>query len=116
MFPKIRNLFTPNVPQLTVEELKSRRDRGEKVFILDVREPDEYKICRIEGSVLVPLGELPSRMGELSKDKEIVVHCKAGVRSARAVQFLRQQGFAALNLAGGIDAWSERIDPSVPKY
>lgn len=116
MFPKIRNLFTPSVPEITVEELKSRRDRGEKVFILDVREPDERKICRIEGSLLIPLGELPSRLGELDKKEEIIVHCKAGVRSARAVQYLRQQGFTALNLAGGIDAWSERIDPSVPKY
>jgi adenylyltransferase/sulfurtransferase len=103
--------------ETTVEELKSRLDRGEKVLILDVRNPEEYQICRIPGSTLLPLPELPQRVGELDRDREMVVHCKSGMRSAKAVQFLRDQGFRRLkNLKGGILAWAERIDPSVPKY
>jgi adenylyltransferase/sulfurtransferase len=103
--------------ETTVEELKARLDRGEKVFILDVRNPPEYQICRIPGSVLLPLPELPQRLGELDRQREMVVHCKSGVRSQRAIAFLRQQGFTKLsNLQGGILAWAERIDPSMPKY
>jgi adenylyltransferase/sulfurtransferase len=103
--------------ETTVEELKSRLDRGEKVFILDVRNPEEYQICRIPGSTLLPLPELPQRVGELDREREMVVHCKSGMRSAKAVQFLRDQGFRRLkNLKGGILAWAERIDPTVPKY
>jgi adenylyltransferase/sulfurtransferase len=103
--------------ETTVEELKARLDRGEKVYILDVRNPPEYQICRIPGSVLLPLPELPHRLGELDKGREMVVHCKSGVRSQRAIAFLRQQGFTKLsNLQGGILAWAERIDPSMPKY
>jgi adenylyltransferase/sulfurtransferase len=103
--------------ETTVEELKARLDRGEKVYILDVRNPPEYQICRIPGSVLLPLPELPQRLGELDRNREMVVHCKSGVRSQRAIAFLRQQGFTKLrNLEGGILAWAERIDPSMPKY
>jgi adenylyltransferase/sulfurtransferase len=102
---------------LTVEELKKRFDRGEKLFILDVRNPPEYQICRIPGSTLLPLPELPQRVGELDRNREMVVHCKSGMRSQKAVAFLRQQGFTKLrNLQGGILAWAERIDPSMPKY
>src|SRR5439155_20765416 len=101
----------------TPEELKERLDRRENVFILDVRNPEEYQICHIPGSTLLPLPELPQRFAELDKDREMVVHCKSGMRSAKAIQFLRQQGFTKLkNLKGGILAWAERIDPSVPKY
>lgn len=103
--------------ETTVEELKQRLDKGDKVFILDVRNPEEFQICRIPGSMLLPLPELPQRFSELDKGKEMVVHCKSGMRSQKAIQFLRQQGFTKLkNLKGGILAWADRIDPSVPKY
>jgi adenylyltransferase/sulfurtransferase len=103
--------------EITVDELKARLDRGEKVFILDVRNPEEYQICRLPGSVLLPLPQLPQRYAELDKGREMVVHCKSGMRSARAIQFLRQQGFDKLhNLKGGILAWADRIDQAMPKY
>ncbi len=98
------------------QELKRRMDAGEELFVLDVREPHEYQICNL-GGYLIPLGELPNRVGELDREREIVTHCKAGGRSAQAVEFLRQQGFRNVrNLAGGITAWSEKVDPTVPKY
>ncbi len=97
--------------------LKQRLDNKEDVFILDVREPHEYDICRLEGSTLIPLGELPKRVNELDSADDIVVHCRSGVRSAKAVNFLRQAGFQKVkNLTGGILAWSDQVDPSVPKY
>src|SRR5712691_331637 len=100
-----------NTWETTVEDVKRRLDRGEKLFILDVRNPQEYQICRIVGSTLIPLPELPQRFAELDKNREMIVHCKSGMRSAKAVQFLRQQGFTKLkNLKGGILAWAE-IDP-----
>jgi molybdopterin/thiamine biosynthesis adenylyltransferase/rhodanese-related sulfurtransferase len=101
----------------TVEELKARLDRREDVFILDVRNPEEYQICRIPGSTLIPLPELPHRVGELDSGREIVVHCKSGMRSQKAAQFLRQSGFRQVkNLKGGILAWADRIDRGMPKY
>ncbi len=103
--------------ETTVEELKQRLDRGEKVFILDVRNPEEYQISRIPSSTLIPLPTLPQRFGELDREQEMVVHCKSGMRSQKAIQFLRQQGFTKLkNLKGGILAWAERIDPTMAKY
>jgi sulfur-carrier protein adenylyltransferase/sulfurtransferase len=103
--------------ELTFEDLKRRIDLGEDLFILDVRNPPEYEIGRIPGSTLIPLPDLPQRVRELDPDREIVVHCKSGQRSAKAIQFLREHGFRNLrNLRGGILAWAERIDPSVPKY
>jgi adenylyltransferase/sulfurtransferase len=103
--------------ETTVDELKARLDRGERVFILDVRNPEEFQICRIPGSSLLPLPELARRFGELDREREMVVHCKSGVRSRRAIAFLRQQGFTKLsNLQGGILAWADRIDPTMPKY
>jgi adenylyltransferase/sulfurtransferase len=103
--------------ETTVEELKSRLDRREPIFILDVRNPEEYQICRLPGSTLLPLPELSQRFAELDKEREMVVHCKSGMRSAKAIQFLRQQGFRKLkNLKGGILAWADRIDRSMPKY
>ncbi|HMF89498.1 MAG TPA: molybdopterin-synthase adenylyltransferase MoeB [Candidatus Angelobacter sp.] len=112
------NTPPPGVPEMTVEELKQKLDAREEIFILDVREPHEYKICNISGH-LIPLGDLPKRLQELdaAKDKELVVHCHKGGRSARAVAFLQQAGFKkAKNLKGGILAWADRIDPKVPKY
>jgi molybdopterin/thiamine biosynthesis adenylyltransferase/rhodanese-related sulfurtransferase len=102
--------------EISVEELKRRLDAKEDVFILDVREPHEYQICNLNGH-LIPLNDLPKRVNELDPDKEVVVHCKMGGRSAMAVEFLHKSGFTkAKNLTGGIIAWSDKIDPKVPKY
>jgi len=102
--------------EMQVEELKARLERGDDLFILDVREPHEYDICNLGGH-LIPLGEIPSRVHELDTSREIVAHCRSGVRSAKAVNFLRQAGFKKVhNLAGGILAWADRVDPSMPKY
>jgi sulfur-carrier protein adenylyltransferase/sulfurtransferase len=104
------------VPEVQVEELKRRLDAGEDIFVLDVREPHEYQICNING-YLIPLGDLPKRVHELDSSREIVAHCRSGVRSAKAVSFLRQAGFTKVhNLAGGILAWADRVDPKMPKY
>ena len=104
------------IPQMPVKELKRRRDAGENVFVLDVREPFEYQIAQIGGK-LIPLGELPQRVGELNPEQEIVVQCKGGGRSQKAAEFLAKNGFKKLhNLAGGITAWSNEIDPTVRKY
>jgi adenylyltransferase/sulfurtransferase len=107
---------TVAVPEITPLELKARLDRGDELFILDVREPHEYQICHLNGK-LMPLGEVPSRVHELNSADEIIVHCRSGVRSAKAVAFLRQAGFRKVkNLKGGILAWSDQVDPRVPKY
>jgi adenylyltransferase/sulfurtransferase len=104
------------IPEIQPEELKRRLDAKENIFVLDVREPHEYQIVNIHGH-LIPLGDLPKRVHELDSSREIVVHCKSGARSAKAVEFLRQSGFKrATNLTGGILAWAERIDTSLPKY
>ena len=106
-----------DAPEIGVEDLQQLRDSRAELFLLDVREPQEYEIARIGGATLIPLGQLPDRLDELKNAQHVVVHCHSGVRSARAVQFLRENGFPqAVNLAGGIDAWSERIDPTVPQY
>jgi sulfur-carrier protein adenylyltransferase/sulfurtransferase len=98
-------------------ELKERLDRGEPIVIVDVREPQEYQINRIEGSRLIPLGELPQRFEELDQNAAIVMQCKSGVRSAKATGFLRSIGFKNVrNLAGGILGWIDQVDPSQPKY
>jgi sulfur-carrier protein adenylyltransferase/sulfurtransferase len=105
-----------SVPEIQVEELKRRLDAGEDLFVLDVREPHEYQICNINGH-LIPLGDLPNRVHELDSSREIVAHCRSGVRSAKAVTFLKQAGFKKVhNLAGGILAWADRVDPKMPKY
>jgi len=102
---------------ISPRELKARIDAGDRPFILDVRETTEYQINRIDGSVLIPLGELPQRFQELDRNVEIVCQCKGGVRSAKAAAFLRQQGFTSVkNLTGGILAWVDQVDPSMPKY
>jgi adenylyltransferase/sulfurtransferase len=103
--------------ETTAVELKKRLDAGDDVFILDVREPNEYQICRIPGSVLIPLGELPRRYAELPDDKDIVAQCKMGGRSAKAMEFLQSVGFKRVkNLKGGILDWIDKVDPSQPKY
>jgi rhodanese-related sulfurtransferase len=102
--------------EITVGELHARRGR-ESVFVLDVREPHELAVAAIEGAVHIPMAQIPHRFGELPRDREIVVLCHMGVRSERVTQFLRASGFdRAVNLAGGIDAWSREIDPAVPRY
>ena len=95
---------------------KKQLDAKADIFVLDVREPHEYDICNI-GGYLIPLGDLPKRVSELDSSSEIVAHCRSGARSAKAVNFLRQAGFKKVrNLAGGILAWADRIDPKMPKY
>jgi adenylyltransferase/sulfurtransferase len=104
------------IPEIQPEELKRRLDAREDIFVLDVREPHEYQIVNLKGR-LIPLGDLPTRIHELDSSREIVVHCKSGMRSAKAVDFLRKSGFKrASNLTGGILAWADRIDRSLPKY
>jgi molybdopterin/thiamine biosynthesis adenylyltransferase/rhodanese-related sulfurtransferase len=104
------------VPEITPRELKARLDRGDDIYILDVREPHEYQICNIGGH-LMPLGEISRRVHELDSSREIVAHCRSGKRSAEASEFLRKAGFRKIsNLKGGILAWSDEVDPSVPKY
>jgi adenylyltransferase/sulfurtransferase len=120
-FCGIRGQEAPAAPavettDLSVEELKRKLDAKADIFILDVREPHEYQICNL-GGYLIPLGDLPKRVGELDSSREIVAHCKMGGRSAKAIAFLKQAGFAKVhNLTGGITAWAERIDPKMPKY
>ena len=97
--------------------LKQRLDCGDQVVVLDVREPHEYQICSLPDSILIPLGDLPKRVNELSSAGDIVVHCKSGMRSAKAVDFLKKAGFQRVkNLKGGILAWSDEVDATVPKY
>jgi sulfur-carrier protein adenylyltransferase/sulfurtransferase len=108
--------MTDGIQEITATELKARQDRGEKVFILDVREPHEYQICNLNGK-LIPLGELPRRVNELDSSVEMVVHCRSGKRSADAIHFLQTAGFKKLwNLKGGVLAWADEVDPRMPKY
>lgn len=107
----------PAVPSITVHDLQAMRQSGEDHFLLDVREPDEYATARIDGSVLIPLAQVAERAGAIPRERKVVVHCKLGGRSARAVATLQTLGYANVwNLAGGISAWSGEIDPTVPKY
>ena len=104
--------------EITATELKRRLDAGDDLQIIDVREQNEYDTARLEGSKLIPLGQVLNRMGEIDESRETVVHCKMGGRSAKAIEALQRAGFAGrlLNLKGGITAWSNEVDPSVPKY
>jgi rhodanese-related sulfurtransferase len=98
-------------------EVKSKIDRGDRFVLIDVREPHEHQICNIPQAKLIPLGDLPKRVNELNSADEIIAHCKSGMRSAKAVDFLKQAGFKKVrNMKGGILAWSDKVDPSVPKY
>jgi len=108
--------MTDGIPEITATELKARQDRGDKLFILDVREPHEYQICNLNGK-LIPLGELTRRVNELDSSVEMVVHCRSGKRSADAIHFLQTAGFKKLwNLKGGVLAWADEVDPQMPKY
>jgi sulfur-carrier protein adenylyltransferase/sulfurtransferase len=108
--------MTDGIPEITATELKARQDRGDKLFILDVREPHEYQICNLNGK-LIPLGELPRRVNELDSSVEMVVHCRSGKRSADAIHFLQTAGFKKMwNLKGGVLAWADEVDPRMPKY
>jgi adenylyltransferase/sulfurtransferase len=103
--------------EISPQELEEKLENDKDVFILDVRNPEEYEISRIEGSKLIPLGELPERVAELNTADDIVVHCRSGVRSADAVEFLKQAGFKKVkNLVGGINAWADEVDESLAKY
>jgi adenylyltransferase/sulfurtransferase len=104
------------IPQLTVKELKRRMDAGEDVQLIDVREPFEYQIAQIGGK-LIPQNDVPNRLAEIDREREVIVQCKSGGRSQRVAEFLQQAGYPrVVNLAGGITAWSDEIDPRVPKY
>jgi adenylyltransferase/sulfurtransferase len=104
------------IPQLAVKELKRRIDAGEDVYILDVREPYEYKIAQIGGK-LIPQNDVPNRLSEIDRNREIIVHCRSGVRSQKIAEYLKQQGYPrVVNLAGGILAWADEIDPKMQKY
>ncbi|MCL6543825.1 MAG: molybdopterin-synthase adenylyltransferase MoeB [Bryobacteraceae bacterium] len=104
-------------PDIDVLQLKAKLDRGERFLLLDVREPHEHQLCRLPGSVLIPMREVPKRLEELDRNQEIVVYCRSGARSAKIAQLLRASGFPVVrNLTGGILAWSDKVDPSVPKY
>ena len=104
------------IPQMSVQELKRRLDAGDSLLLLDVREPFEYQIAHI-GGTFIPMNDVPRRLNEIDRNREIVVHCAVGGRSQRVAEFLKQNGYGKVsNLAGGIRAWSEQIDPSVPKY
>jgi sulfur-carrier protein adenylyltransferase/sulfurtransferase len=105
------------IPTISVRELKSKMDAREPFQLIDVREVFEHEIARIDGAKLIPLREIPARVGELSSDEQIIIHCHSGKRSAEAVRLLRERGFRQVyNLGGGIDAWSTEIDSAVPRY
>ncbi len=106
------------MPEITATELKERLDRGDDVQVIDVREQNEYEIARIPDSKLIPLGQVVGRMSEIDPNRETVVHCKMGGRSAKAIEALKRAGFTGnlTNLKGGINAWSNEVDPSIPKY
>ncbi len=103
--------------QISVAELKRRRDAGERLVLLDVREPDEIATASLPGATLIPMMEIPRRAGELPRGVPVVVMCHSGGRSARVTEYLNRNGYPeAVNLAGGIDAWATEIDRSVPRY
>lgn len=104
--------------EITASELKAQIDAGVDIQLIDVRQPDEYAFAKIDGSKLIPLGEIIPRMGEIDETRDTIIHCKMGGRSARAIEALERSGFkgSLKNLAGGITAWSNEVDPKVPKY
>jgi rhodanese-related sulfurtransferase len=105
------------VPEISVEDLKTLRDEGASVVLVDVREPREYAVSDLPASVKIPLGTLPNSLEKIGKQDDLIVYCRSGARSAQAVQFLLANGYArARNLAGGINRWAELIDPSMQKY
>jgi adenylyltransferase/sulfurtransferase len=113
--PQERDLKN-GIPQMTVKELKRRLDAGDDIQLIDVRERYEYQIAQIGGK-LIPQNDVPNRLAEIDREREVVVQCRSGSRSQRIAEFLKQVGYARVsNLAGGILAWSDEIDPKVTKY
>ena len=108
----------PQMPEITATELKQRLDNGEDIQIVDVREADEVALAKLPNSIHIPLAQVVNRLSEIDPARETVVHCKMGGRSARAIEALKRSGFTGnlLNLTGGITAWSNDVDPTVPKY
>ena len=108
----------PQVPEISATELKQRLDNGDDIQIVDVREADEVATAKLPNSIHIPLAQVVNRISEIDPARETVVHCKMGGRSAKAIEALKRSGFTGnlLNLAGGITAWSNDVDPSVPKY
>jgi adenylyltransferase/sulfurtransferase len=106
------------MPEIGATELKQRMDQGDDLQIIDVREANEVAVAKLPNSVHIPLAQVINRMSEIDPNRETVVHCKMGGRSARAIEALQRSGFSGtlLNLKGGITAWSNEVDPSVPKY
>lgn len=106
------------IEEISAVDLRSRLNNGDDIQLIDVRQPDEYAFAKIEGAQLIPLGEVVSRMSELDESRETIIHCKMGGRSAKAIEMLEAAGFKGKmkNLKGGITAWSNDVDPSVPKY
>ncbi len=104
--------------EITATELKQKLDDGDDIQLIDVRQPDEHEFAKIPGAKLIPLGEIAQRMDEIDETKETVIHCKMGGRSAKAIEILTRAGFKGKmsNLRGGITAWSNEVDPKVPKY
>ena len=117
--PQHETVPAPGIAEGEIDpvEVKAKMDRGDRFVLIDVREPHEYQICSIPNAKLIPLGDLPKRLNELNSADEIVAHCKSGIRSGKAVDFLKQAGFRKVrNMKGGILAWSDKVDPRVPKY
>jgi sulfur-carrier protein adenylyltransferase/sulfurtransferase len=106
------------IEEISATNLKARLDAGDDIQLIDVRQPDENAFAKIDGAKLIPLGDVIKRMGELDESRETVIHCKMGGRSAKAIEMLRQAGYTGelKNLKGGITAWSNEVDPKVPKY
>jgi adenylyltransferase/sulfurtransferase len=105
------------IPQISVSELKERMDRGEKPYLLDIREPHERTIAKLDDDKHIPMNDIPARMAELDQSREMVVYCRSGGRSSSVCSYLRQQGFSkVINLSGGILAWADQIDPKIKKY
>ena len=107
----------PAIKEISAEELKTKLDNGEKITLVDVRETDEYEICHLEGAKLIPLRQLPKHLNEINKNQPIIFYCHYGMRSAQAVLWLNQNGFANVaNLRGGIDEWARTIEPEMERY
>ncbi|MEP7213578.1 MAG: rhodanese-like domain-containing protein [Acidobacteriota bacterium] len=106
------------INEISATDLKKRLDAGDAIQLIDVRQPDENAFAKIEGAKLIPLGDVMKRMNEIDETRETVIHCKMGGRSARAIEMLRAAGFKGdlKNLKGGITAWSNEVDPKIPKY
>jgi rhodanese-related sulfurtransferase len=102
--------------EVSPAEVAQQAESGELFLLLDVRNPWEYEICHIEGSVLVPLGQLPGRVAEIGRDRRVVVYCHHGQRSLMAAEFLRQEGYDAVSMAGGIELWAQEVEPDMARY